>query len=161
MTLTNEFFQQLEARFPGVGPWYVYAGLVFQVNDRMDLIASTWRYMKSTTPNPKDLIVKARKLREAMLKASVLVGFPKVSLIPSVRICILINLRKGDQCLYCPSESVARGFTRDRKGARQGLIASPASLSSRERRTREGLLLQDLRSAYRAGIAAHVACVWW
>ncbi|KAK4499730.1 hypothetical protein PRZ48_007916 [Zasmidium cellare] len=79
MALTNEFFQQLEAQFPNTvnGPWFVYAGLVFQANDRMELIGSLWRYVKSTTPKAEDQIVKARKLREALLKASVLVGFPK------------------------------------------------------------------------------------
>ncbi|KAF2168719.1 hypothetical protein M409DRAFT_65144 [Zasmidium cellare ATCC 36951] len=79
MTLTNEFFQQLESLFPKAAdsPWYVYAALVFQANDRMELISSTWRYVQSTTSKAEDQIVKARKMREALLKASVLVGFPK------------------------------------------------------------------------------------
>lgn len=87
MTHSNAFFQQLESRFPGAsdGSWYVYAALVFQVNDRMDLIGPTWNRVKSTTPGTEKQVVKARKLREALLKASVLVGFPKVK-IQSIRV---------------------------------------------------------------------------
>lgn len=79
MAIDNGFFQKLESQFPGAGRgvWYVYAGLVFQTNDRMDLIESLWKYVKSASFD-KELIGKARKLREALLKASSLVGFPKV-----------------------------------------------------------------------------------
>lgn len=59
--------------------WFVYAGLVFQANDRMDYIGKTWDYILKHTPNQEEQVVKARKLREALLKSSVLVGFPKVT----------------------------------------------------------------------------------
>lgn len=83
MSLDNAFFHQLESQFPGgsQSPWYVYAILIFQANDHMDLIGTTWDYVRSQTSNEDELIVKARKMREALLKASVLVGFPKVSLV--------------------------------------------------------------------------------
>lgn len=78
--LDDAFFRQLESQFPGgpQSPWFVYAILILQANDHMDLIGSTWEYVKSETPDEDELLVKARKMREALLKASVLVGFPKV-----------------------------------------------------------------------------------
>ena len=77
MSVDNAFFKQLESKFPN-GPWYVYAALIFQANDHMDLIGKTWAFVESETPKQEDQLAKARKLREALLKASVLVGFPKV-----------------------------------------------------------------------------------
>ena len=59
-------------------PWYVYSALIFQANDHMDLIANLWDYVALKTPGTENQLKKARKLREALLKASVLVGFPKV-----------------------------------------------------------------------------------
>lgn len=81
MTADNNFFKQLANTFPGGedGPWFVYAALVFQANDHMDLIAKVWDHVAQSTPGTENQIIKARKLREALLKASVLVGFPKVS----------------------------------------------------------------------------------
>lgn len=77
-TIDNGFFQKLESQFPGAGRgnWYIYAGVVFQTNDRMDLIEALWKYVK-TASFDSELPGKARKLREAMLKNSALVGFPK------------------------------------------------------------------------------------
>ncbi|EME49039.1 hypothetical protein DOTSEDRAFT_58303 [Dothistroma septosporum NZE10] len=79
MSLDDAFFHQLEALFPGgsQSPWFVYAILIFQTNDHMELIGTTWKYVKSQTSSGDELLVKARKMREALLKASVLVGFPK------------------------------------------------------------------------------------
>lgn len=79
MSLENISFQKLESLYPGGtdSPWYVYAGLVFQTNDQMSLIGPLWSYVESQTSKKEDQIAKARKLREALLKASSLVGFPK------------------------------------------------------------------------------------
>jgi len=60
-------------------PWYAYAALIFQVNDQMDLAGETWRAVLSRTQREEDLLRAARQMRESLLKASVLVGFPKVS----------------------------------------------------------------------------------
>lgn len=80
MSVDDTFLQGLEALFPGQtnGPWYVYAGLIFQANDDMDHIKTLWNYLAESTLKEQDQFAKARKLREALLKASVLVGFPKV-----------------------------------------------------------------------------------
>jgi hypothetical protein len=61
-------------------PWYIFVGLVLQANDRMDAIAALFEILREQTPNREDLITKVRTLREAQLKASVLIGFPKVSI---------------------------------------------------------------------------------
>lgn len=103
MAIDNGFFQKLESQFPGAGRgvWYVYAGLVFQTNDRMDLIESLWKYVKSASFD-KELIGKARKLREALLKASSLVGFPKVRTWFSQSIeCCTYHERAGYQRMHC------------------------------------------------------------
>lgn len=102
MSLDNNFFAKLESSFPGAarGNWYVYAAAVFQANDRMDLVAKTWSYVKAGTFKEEDLLVKARKLREALLKASVLVGFPKVC----VCVCVYVAQTKKqmhDNIWFC------------------------------------------------------------
>lgn len=80
MSIDYSLFEALEQHFPGgeTSSWYVYAGLIFQVNDRMDLIGQIWKYIASKTPTLDEQVNKGRKLREGLLKASVLVGFPKV-----------------------------------------------------------------------------------
>lgn len=86
MSVDDHFLRKLESLFPGgsSSPWYVYAGLIFQANDHMDLIGKTWDYIRRQTPSQENQGVKARKFREALLKASVLVGFPKVRIFPYV-----------------------------------------------------------------------------
>lgn len=59
-------------------PWYCYAALVFQVNDQMELVGETWRAVLARTQDQEELLRAARQMRESLLKASVLVGFPKV-----------------------------------------------------------------------------------
>lgn len=90
MSIDDAFFHDLESTFPGGSnsPWYVYAGLIFQANDRMEYLASTWHYIQAQTADEDEKIKKARKFREALLKASVLVGFPK-----GINACI--KLRKA------------------------------------------------------------------
>lgn len=74
----EKLLNTLECQFPN-DLWFVYAGLVFQANDHMDYIGKTWNYVLKHTPNQEEQVVKARKLREALLKSSVLLGFPKVT----------------------------------------------------------------------------------
>jgi hypothetical protein len=81
MSDSAPFLKGLEELYPGgaSSPWYIYAGLVLQANDRMDLLGDLFQILKDETTSSTDLIVKVRALREAQLKASVLIGFPKVS----------------------------------------------------------------------------------
>lgn len=62
-------------------PWHSYAALIFQVNDKMELVGETWRAVLARTQNQDDLLQAARQMRESLLKASVLVGFPKVHMV--------------------------------------------------------------------------------
>jgi hypothetical protein len=80
MSDTTSFLKGLQELYPGgaKSPWYIFAGLVLQANDRMELLGELFQVLKDETPNSTDLIAKVRALREAQLKASVLIGFPKV-----------------------------------------------------------------------------------
>jgi len=75
----KELFEQLEAAFPGGehSTWFIYAGLVFQANDQMHFIGDLYDFLRSQTNDDHLLLRKIRQLREAQLKASVLIGFPK------------------------------------------------------------------------------------
>jgi hypothetical protein len=82
MAIDQGFFDQLAGLYQGQTkdfPWFCYAALVFQVNDKMDLVGQTWEAVLERTKGEEDQLRVARQMREALLKASVLVGFPKVS----------------------------------------------------------------------------------
>lgn len=100
MQIRKDFFQRLESRFPGGSdsPWFVYAALVFQANDYMDLIGDLWAYVSENTPDVEAKVVKARKTREALLKASALVGFPKVSTSRSSTVTMLMRIQGINAC---------------------------------------------------------------
>nr|POE47336.1 uncharacterized protein c17d11.03c [Quercus suber] len=81
MAIDSPFYSKLAGLYQGGHsdwPWYCYAALVFQVNDQMNLVGETWSVAhESAAGNEQTQLRIARQLREAMLKASVLVGFPK------------------------------------------------------------------------------------
>jgi len=81
MAIDQQFFNKLAGIYQGhvpEFPWYGYAAVVFQVHDKMELIGQTWRFVLEHTKDEEDQLRIARQIREALLKASVLVGFPKV-----------------------------------------------------------------------------------
>jgi hypothetical protein len=80
MSPSAEFLKGLQELYPGgsSSSWYIFAGLVLQANDRMETIGDLFEVLRAETPKLADLLVKVRTLREAQLKASVLIGFPKV-----------------------------------------------------------------------------------
>jgi hypothetical protein len=84
MTGDAAFFDKLAAIYSGDYdfPWYCYAALVFQVNDHMALVGQTWRALLSRTQSQEEQLRIARQLRDMLLKASALVGFPKVRVTP-------------------------------------------------------------------------------
>ena len=82
MAIDQQLFDKLAGVYQGrlsQFPWYCYAAVVFQVHDNMDFVGQTWRYVLEHTEEEEDQLSIARQIREALLKASVLVGFPKVS----------------------------------------------------------------------------------
>jgi len=82
MTIDEAFFGHIASLHPGDDDflWHCYAALVFQVNDQMDLVGETFEAALRRTSDQNLQLRMARQMREAMLKASVLVGFPKVML---------------------------------------------------------------------------------
>lgn len=150
MSVDKAFLQKLESLFPGQasGPWYVYAGLIFQANDHMDKIKTLWEYLADSTPKEEDQFVKARKLRESLLKASVLVGFPKVcdplrQAKGDVLTCYQGNQRMHSSTKRNPSKVTASG-----REIGLGHFPTQASPTSRKGCTRQRILRQDLRSTY-------------
>lgn len=82
MAMHQQLFDRLAGVYQGrvpQFPWYCYAVVVFQVHDMMDFVGQTWIYVLEHTKEEEDQLKLARQTREALLKASVLVGFPKVS----------------------------------------------------------------------------------
>ncbi|KAF2771410.1 hypothetical protein EJ03DRAFT_268607 [Teratosphaeria nubilosa] len=78
-SVNQAFFDKLTSVYHGQNPdwpWYVYAALVFQINDKMDLVGETWKAAHDRAQDQDKQFTVARKLREGLLKASVLVGFP-------------------------------------------------------------------------------------
>jgi hypothetical protein len=83
MAIDQQFFDKLAGIYQGNirdFPWYCYVAIVFQVHDEMDLVGQTWRSVLTHIEDEDDQLRVARQMREALLKASVLVGFPKVRL---------------------------------------------------------------------------------
>ena len=80
MAIDDAFFGHIASLHPGDENflWYCYTALVFQANDQMDLVGETFEAALRRTSDEKVQLRVARQMREAMLKASVLVGFPKV-----------------------------------------------------------------------------------
>ncbi|KAF3003617.1 hypothetical protein E8E13_007418 [Curvularia kusanoi] len=75
-----EFFQKISGLYQGSQsdfPWYCFAALIFQIHDEMDLVGQTWLAVLETCLDKNEQIRMSRQLRESLLKASVLVGFPK------------------------------------------------------------------------------------
>ena len=86
MAIDQQFFDKLASVYQGQAqdfPWHCYAALVFQVHDEMNLVGQTWDAVLENTQDEKDQLRVARQMRESPLKASVLVGFPKVRILKS------------------------------------------------------------------------------
>ena len=83
-------------------PWYCYAAVVFQVHDKMELIGQTWRFVLEDTEGEDNQLRVARQMREALLKASALVGFPKVRHLNSHKLRkVLTFSRASTLCQRC------------------------------------------------------------
>lgn len=62
-----------------LSPWYVYVGVMLEAFAKEPLVGGLWKYLASEFPHEEDQLTVSRRLREGLLKASVLVGFPRVS----------------------------------------------------------------------------------
>lgn len=102
MTLDAEVFQKIVGLYQGSQfdfPWYCFAALIFQIHDEMDLVGQTWSAALETCQDENEQILMSRQLRESLLKASVLVGFPKVCKSLSKIIERVLNIAQGINAL--------------------------------------------------------------
>jgi len=58
-------------------PAYIYIAVILESLGREPLVGDLWRHIAEHFPSQDDQIIFARRLREGLLKASVLVGFPR------------------------------------------------------------------------------------
>jgi hypothetical protein len=59
-------------------PAYVYIAVILESLGKESHVGDVWFYLAERFANEDDQIVLARRLREGLFKASVLVGFPRV-----------------------------------------------------------------------------------
>lgn len=59
-------------------PSYVYFGIILETFAKEKLIGDLWRHLAKLASGHEEQLVIARRLREGLLKASPLVGFPRV-----------------------------------------------------------------------------------
>lgn len=59
-------------------PSYVYTAVILESLGKEANVADVWHYLSRQFAKEDDQILLARRLREGLLKASVLVGFPRV-----------------------------------------------------------------------------------
>lgn len=62
--------------------WYVLTAAALLAFHKEALIGELWRYLSAQCSCEKTQLALARRLREACLKSSVLVGFPRVGSLP-------------------------------------------------------------------------------
>lgn len=62
-------------------PGYVYIGVIFECLGQEPPVTDLWDYVTNKFPEQSEQAIVARRLREGLLKASVLVGFPRVRLV--------------------------------------------------------------------------------
>lgn len=67
-------------------PVYVYIVVILQSLGKELLVEDVWFYLAARFTNEEDQTTLARRIREGLLKASGLVGFPRVCLPPIIRI---------------------------------------------------------------------------
>lgn len=86
MFLTSSDFNDIVELYPYVprssvqNPAFIYVGVVLEslAKESLVLVENLWQYITEKHPSESDQIFIARRLREGLLKASVLVGFPRV-----------------------------------------------------------------------------------
>ena len=77
-TAITRDYPALAADDPVLSPWYIYVGVVLESTGECDYITELWNFLADYFKGQDQLLKAARRLREGLLKTSVLVGFPKV-----------------------------------------------------------------------------------
>lgn len=75
-------FGSLAALYPDSqnprSPWYIYAAVTIVGVASVQHVTELWKYLASKHHDEDSRLIIARRLREALLKSSPLVGFPRV-----------------------------------------------------------------------------------
>ena len=83
MSLSSTNFEEIVKIFPSANvaanPALVYTGVILECFAQEPLIKDLWTWISKQFPKEQEQALVARRLREGLLKASVLVGFPRVS----------------------------------------------------------------------------------
>jgi len=69
--------QYVTATPPAQSPWYVYVGAIIEATASPQYIGDLWRYLSTEFKDQETQLQVARRLREGLLKTSVLAGFPR------------------------------------------------------------------------------------
>ena len=87
-----------DSRGPEYGVWYVFVGCTLLCFAREGQVGELWAQLAEQIGNDTDKqVIAARRLREGLLKSSPLVGFPRVSWLQSLYICLALGII-GDYC---------------------------------------------------------------
>lgn len=84
MSLMPSDFNDIVTLYPFVphesvhNPAFIYTCVILESLARETLVEHLWRYVNQRYSSELDQLFIARRLREGLLKASVLVGFPRV-----------------------------------------------------------------------------------
>ncbi len=81
-------FESLAAKYPGSqspkSSWYIHAGVAIVAVASAQHITDLWNHLASEYQDEDSRLLVARRLREALLKSSPLVGFPRVRTVANV-----------------------------------------------------------------------------
>ena len=74
----SSLFPHPQGALSPTNPGYVYIGVILEAFGQERQVAELWDYLAVQFGAFEDQSLLARRLREGLLKASVLVGFPRV-----------------------------------------------------------------------------------
>lgn len=75
-----------EANTTSTSVWYVVATAALLSFHQEPAVGELWKYINSLNGDPTTRVAIARRIRECCLKASVLVGFPRVRVLPPIHV---------------------------------------------------------------------------
>ena len=108
-----------------INPAYVYTAVILESLGKESHVGDVWFYLAERFTTEEDQMVLARRLREGLLKASVLVGFPRVSLGELDWYELLISHTPGYQRLGSFEERYQANITNATGEARPRQVAPP------------------------------------
>jgi hypothetical protein len=108
MSMQLSDFNEIVKIFPFAdtpsNPAYVYTGVIFESLGQEPLVTNLWNYVSHKFPEQSEQALVARRLREGLLKASVLVEFPRERVFQSASSPTTNIVSKGNQRSYRSQE---------------------------------------------------------